>query len=96
VVVKQPKFTRVEGSRHSYAITANHAEKLKRGSLLPNILLQYLMRPPPQLAAKCHGEQRTSLQYCRVTVLNRMQRGGSRRLSTASSARVSALPLPIW
>ena len=32
----------------------------------------------------------------RVTVLNRMQRGGSRRLSTASSARVLALPLPIW
>src|SRR6516164_870335 len=62
VVVKQPKFTRVEGSRHSYAITAHHVEKLKRGSLRPNILLQYLMRPPPQLAAKCDGDQRTSFQ----------------------------------
>ena len=56
VVVKQPKFTRVEGSRHSYAITANHVEKLQRGFLRPNILLQYLVRTPPQLAAKCDGD----------------------------------------
>src|SRR6516162_9139877 len=77
VVVKQPKFTRVEGSRHSYAITAHHVEKLKRGSLRPNILLQYLMRPPPQLAAKCDSDQRSSFQsfVSRSGCLGRSNRG---------------------
>jgi hypothetical protein len=66
VVVKQPKFTRVEGSRHSYAITANHVEKSKRGFRRPNILLHCLVRPPPQLAAKCDGDQRSSFQSCNL------------------------------